>query len=185
MKDFGLVRSTRPTHATALLFALVLAAALIATLSMACGGGTKVEPVPDPEPGTPEAGVVHTPPPGATTVAVTLSEWSIATDHPTLAAGDVYFLATNAGGEAHEMVVIKSDLAPDALPETDGKVPEEDVDLIGEIEPFSPGSKASTVLELEPGNYVLICNIVNEEGHGEHDEPSHYLQGMYTTFTVE
>jgi uncharacterized cupredoxin-like copper-binding protein len=162
-------------------FALFLTIA--ATLAFACGGGTKVEPVPDPEPGTPKAGVVQTPPPGAATLEVTLKEWAITTDQPAVAAGEVYFLATNAGGEAHEMVVIKTDLAPDALPETDGKVPEDEIDLIGEISPFSPGSSASTVLELEPGNYVLICNVVKQAGDGE--IKSHYLEGMYTALTVE
>jgi hypothetical protein len=80
-------------------------------------------------------------------------------------------------------VVIKTDDAPDALPETNGKVPEDDVDMIGEISPFSPGSKASTVLELEPGNYVLICNVVNKAEGGE--IKSHYLEGMHTAFTAE
>jgi len=112
-----------------------------------------------------------------------LTEWAITTSQPAIAAGEIYFLATNAGGAAHEMVVIKTELAPDALPETDGKVPEEDVDLIGEIEPFSPGSKASAVFELEPGNYVLICNVVSEAAGGESE--SHYLKGMRTTLTVE
>jgi uncharacterized cupredoxin-like copper-binding protein len=182
-EDFDLICSTRRTHVVALISTLLLTLAFVT--GAACGSDAGVEPTPTAhQEDEVEPGVVHTPPPGATTVDVTLKEWSIAADQPTVAAGDVYFLATNAGGEAHEMVVIKTDLASGALPETDGMVPEGEVDLIGEIEPFSPGSKASTVLELEPGNYVLICNIVNEEGH-EHEQPSHYLQGMHTAFTVE
>lgn len=187
MKDFGLSPSTRPIRPAALLLALVLAAALVATLSIACGsGGTKVEPVADPEPGagnSPEAGVVHTPPADATQVAVTLKEWSVDTDRATVPAGTAYFLATNAGGEAHEFVVIRTDLAPGALPQKNGKVPEDDVDMLGEIEPFSPGSKASIALELEPGNYVLICNRTEVEKDGEVE--SHYLKGMHTAFTVQ
>ena len=182
MKDVGLIRSARPRRLPPLLLALLPPAAFVAALNMACGAGTKVEPVPDPEPGTPEAGVVQTPPPGAATLEVTLTEWAI-TAQPAVAAGDVYFLATNAGGEAHEMVVIKTDLAPDALPETNGKVPEDEVDLIGEIEPFSPGSSASTVLELEPGSYVLLCNVVKVAEDGE--IVSHYLEGMRTALTVQ
>ena len=179
MKDCGPIRSARPNRLAALPLAL---AAFAATLSMACGAGTKVEPVPDPEPGTPEAGVVQTPPPGAKSVAVTLREWAVEPAEPAVAAGGVYFLATNAGALAHELVVIKTDLAPDALPENDGRVPEDDIDMIGEISPFSPGSKASTVLELEPGDYALICNVV-ETVNGE--RVSHYLNGMYTAFTVQ
>jgi uncharacterized cupredoxin-like copper-binding protein len=161
--------------------ALALLAALFAA---ACGGGTKVEPVPDPEPeAEAEAGVVETPPPGATTVDVTLREWAIDIGQTSLPAGETYFLATNAGAEAHEMVVIRTDDAPDALPNNNGKVPEEAVDMLGEIEPFSPGSKASTVLELTPGHYVMICNIVEVEENG--DIESHYLEGMRTEFTVQ
>lgn len=184
MKDCGLVRSARSTRSAVLLLTAVLATAFIAALSLACGAGTKVEPEADPGPGarSPEAGVVHTPPPGAATVHVTLREWSVVPDRTSVAAGEVYFLATNAGGLGHELVVIKTDEAPEALPEKDGKVPENDVDLIGEIEPFSPGSSASTVLELESGSYVLICNVV-ETVNGE--KLSHYLNGMRTAFTVQ
>ena len=59
-----------------LLFLLVLGAALTALLSVACGGvGTKVEPVPDPEPGAnPKPGVVHTPPAEATQLTVALTD---------------------------------------------------------------------------------------------------------------
>jgi uncharacterized cupredoxin-like copper-binding protein len=168
-----------------LLTLLVLATTLIASLAIACGdGGTEVEPEPDPEPESEApAGVVLTPPPGATEVNVTLSEFILAPDVESVPAGEVYFLATNAGGEAHEMVVVKSDLAPDALPNDDGRVPEDEVDMIGEIEPFAPGSDASVAFDLEPGKYVLLCNIVEEEASGKTE--SHYLEGMYTGFTVE
>jgi hypothetical protein len=34
-------------------------------------------------------------------------------------------------------------------------------------------------LDLEAGNYVLICNIWDED-----EQEAHYLEGMRTTFTV-
>jgi hypothetical protein len=181
MKDFRLVRSARPRRVAALLW-VVLASALLA--SLACGGaGTKVEPVPDPEPGADAApGVLRTPPAGATQVAVALTEFEVAPDQTSVAAGQVYFLATNSGREPHELVVIRTDLPADALPVEDGRVPEDEVDMIGEIEPFAAGSSASAVFGLEPGGYVLICNIVEEEGGGTE---SHYLEGMRAAFTVQ
>ncbi len=185
MLDSRPIRSTRPSRRTFALFLLVLASALLASLGTGCGdSGTKVEPEPDPEPGAnAEPGVVHTPPSGATQVNVALAEFSVAPDPATAPAGEVYFLAANGGAEAHELVVIKSDLTPDALPNDDGRVPEDDVDFIGEIEPFAGASDASIVFDLEPGAYVLICNIVEEEASGNTE--SHYLEGMYAAFTVE
>jgi hypothetical protein len=67
------------------------------------------------------------------------------------------------------------------LPVRDGKILEDQVTLIGEIEAFAPKSKASGVFTLQPGRYVLICNIAEEEG-GQIE--SHYELGMRTTFTV-
>jgi len=165
------------------MFLLALAAALLA--SIGCGdSGTKVEPEPDPEPGAnADPGAVSTPPLGSTLVSIALTEFSVVPDPATAPAGEVYFLATNAGAEAHELVVIKSDLAPDALPNGEGRVPEDEVDFIGEIEPFAAGSDASIVFELEQGAYVLICNIVEEEASGNTE--SHYLEGMHAAFTVE
>ncbi|MEX2245435.1 MAG: hypothetical protein WEC75_01995 [Dehalococcoidia bacterium] len=147
--------------------------------------GPSPEPDPDPEAdpeAQPQAGVVGDKPDGATQVDIILSEWGIAAP-ATATAGKIYFLVQNAGPEdAHEFVVIRTDLAPDALPVEDGRIPEDEVDLLDEIEPFTPGSSASLVLDLEPGSYVLICNIAEvEEGELE----SHYQMGMHTAFTVE
>lgn len=140
------------------------------------------DPEADPEP-DPEPGVVLPPPEGATEVDVTLAEWSVTPDTETVPAGEVYFLADNAGGEIHELVVVKSDLPDGDLPVEDGAVPENDVDFRGEIEGFAAGSQASGVFDLEPGNYILFCNIVEVEEDGEIE--SHYEEGMHTTITVE
>lgn len=178
---------------------LLVSAALLLGSATACsddddGGGVDVieptgqpdpEPDPDPDPGAPaEEGLVSTPPPDATQVNVQLAEWSITPDVDTVAAGEVYFLADNAGAEPHELVVIRSDLAPERLPTgDDGGVPEDEVDMIGEIEPFAAGSQASVAFNLEPGSYLLICNVVEEEESGELE--SHYQEGMRTAFTVD
>ncbi len=61
-------------------------------------------------------------------------------------------------------------------------MPEDGVDLIDEIEPFTPGSRASITVNLEAGSYALICNITEiEDGELER----HYELGMWTAFTVE
>jgi uncharacterized cupredoxin-like copper-binding protein len=128
-------------------------------------------------------GVIEPKPDGAEQVDVTLREWQVTASTGSVAAGDIYFLVTNVGPEdPHEFVIIRTDLAPGELPVTDGKVPEDEIDLIDEIEPFTPGSAASIAVNLESGSYVLICNIAEiEDGELE----SHYQLGMYTAFTVE
>jgi uncharacterized cupredoxin-like copper-binding protein len=136
------------------------------------GTGTGVEP-----------GVVEDKPEGATQVDVALGEWYVRPASSRVAAGQIYFFVDNEGpDDAHEFVVIKTDQAADGLPVTDGKVPEDEVELLDEIEPFAPNSQASLLLDLEAGNYAFICNIAEEE---EGVLESHYEEGMYTAFTVE
>jgi uncharacterized cupredoxin-like copper-binding protein len=121
---------------------------------------------------------------GGGSVDVALAEWSVTPSQATAPAGDVTFTVTNDGTEPHEFLVIRSDLAPDALPVDDeGRVPEDEVDIIDEIEPFAADSTEEITLDLEAGSYVLICNIV-ELPPGEEPE-SHYENGMFTAFTVE
>lgn len=150
------------------------------------------EAEPDPE-ADPVAGVgpgvVRSPPLTSTQVKVALQEWAVIPEVQTIKAGETYFLADNVGpDDAHELVVIRTDLAPDELPVEDGLVPEDGLEredefaIIAWIEPFSPGSQASMVLHLEPGNYILICNIAEVEG-GQLE--SHYQEGMFAAFTVE
>ena len=130
-----------------------------------------------------EPGVVHPKPAGATEVRISLTEWTIEPSVTSVAAGEIYFLVDNLGPEhPHELVIIRSDLAADALPTIhDGSVPEDAVDLIGEIEEFTPASSASGLFDLTPGTYLLICNIVETTGNLE----SHYAEGMRVAFAVE
>jgi uncharacterized cupredoxin-like copper-binding protein len=120
---------------------------------------------------------------GGGTVSVTLQEFSIATDPATVDAGEVVFEATNDGpNDVHEFVVFQTDLDPTALPtDENGAVFEtgEGIELIGEIEDIPVGETQSVTLDLEAGNYVLICNIFDED-----EQEAHYQEGMRTTFTV-
>lgn len=137
--------------------AAVLAIALVAT---ACGGD------------------------GGGTVDVTLQEFAIAADPTSVGAGEVTFDATNDGpNDPHELVVFRTDLAPEALPTQEtGAVDEsgEGVELIDEIEEFPVGETQSMTLDLEAGNYVLVCNIYDED-----EQEAHYQEGMRLAFTVE
>lgn len=133
--------------------------------------------------GSASAGEVSAKPTNAQQVDVVLREWTVTPQVTTVKAGDVYFLADNQGPEdAHELVIVKTDLAPDKLPVDKGKVPENKVTVIDEIEAFAAKSKASKTVKLSAGTYVLLCNIAEvEDGEIE----SHYELGMRAAFRVE
>ena len=129
-----------------------------------------------------ELGVVLPKPADVPQVDVILGEWSVIPNPRTVPAGQVYFLVENSGPlHPHELVIVKTDLAPNELPVVDGQVDESKVEVIGEIEEFAKGTSASGLFDLEPGNYLLICNILETEGELE----SHYEEGMSVAFTVQ
>ena len=114
---------------------------------------------------------------GSGGVGVTLADYSVTPDASSAPAGDVTFDITNDAEQTHEFVVFKTDLAADQLPTNDdGDVDEkgEGVEHIDEIEDIAGGSNESLTVNLDAGNYVLICNL-----------PGHYRQGMHASFTVE
>ena len=118
---------------------------------------------------------------GSSVVNLDLFEYQIVPDLDAVAAGSVTFNASNVGGATHELVIVRTDLAPDALPASeDGAVDEsgEGVAVIGRIEEFAAQSDASITVDLEAGSYVLICNIVEDAA------VSHYAEGMHRAFTI-
>jgi uncharacterized cupredoxin-like copper-binding protein len=109
----------------------------------------------------------------ASDVDVTLSEFAIELSTSEVPAGAVTFRATNEGTIAHEMVIVRSDEPVDALPLDGATVDEAAVDVIGELEEFPAGETEEGTFDLEPGRYILFCNIAG-----------HYEGGMRTEFTV-
>jgi len=142
--------------------ATVLLTVVVAGLALVACGGEEPTGAPATQAPTTTA---------ATTIGVTLQEWTV--------------LPAPASAPAGQLVVIKTDLDPGALPTTpEGKADEEGagVEVIGEIEEFKVGETRSSSFDLTAGSYVLICNIVEkEEGKTE----AHYQLGMRTAFTVQ
>lgn len=119
-------------------------------------------------------GPVPTPPAGAQPVAVSLIEWGVVPDPATIAAGTIEFKVTNDGAAVHNFRVIRTDLAPDKLPQKGPTADEEQLEVVGGFtNSLDPGGTQSAVVELTAGNYVLICNV-----------PTHYQTGMYGGFEV-
>lgn len=117
-------------------------------------------------------------------VDVSLFEWNVEPTPTSVDAGEVTFTATNDGGEAHEMVVVKG-IAPEDLPlNDDGSVNEDALPadaFMGEVEEIEPGDSDSVSFDLDAGEYTIFCNIV-ETDNGETE--SHFDQGMVSTITV-
>ena len=133
------------------LAAIMLGATLL--LSLACGGAAPA------------------------TVQVALTEWTVTPNPVSVSAGAVTFDAQNVGALAHELVIIKTDRAPDALIVEGTKVDEAaSGQTIGEIEEdeLAPGQSASAVFNLTAGQYVLFCNI-----------DGHYQSGMRAALAVQ
>lgn len=105
---------------------------------------------------------------------ITLSEMKIATGYDYVPAGPVTFDVTNVGAETHEVVFIKTDAAPGALPiDPTDKSRVLETGSAGETGDVDAGKTVSVTLNLAPGRYQLICN-----------QPGHYAAGMYTELTV-
>jgi len=123
-----------------------------------------------------------------TTVTATLKEWEIKLSSTEFASGDMTFNLTNNGDKEHEFIVRKTDLKADSLPlietgEDAERIDEESSELseVGspsEVAVVPPGSTGLSLrLNLEPGHYVLFCNLKVED-------LLHYKKGMHIDFTV-
>ncbi len=108
-------------------------------------------------------------------VTVELKEWSIAASPGSASAGAVSFTTRNSGTTPHDLVVIKTDVAPDKL-ETDssGAVDESKYTVGGKITQLDAGKSQVLSATVQQGSYVLICNV-----------PGHYALGMHTAFSVK
>jgi uncharacterized cupredoxin-like copper-binding protein len=109
-------------------------------------------------------------------IGATEADYTITLDESSAPAGDVTFDISNDAEQTHEFVVFKTDLAEEQLPTNeDGDVDEEGegVTHIDEVEDIEAGATESLTVELDAGNYVVLCNL-----------PGHYKQGMHASFTV-
>lgn len=153
---------------------VVAAASMLLLTTAACGSDS------DDESSDEGSEVTQTPSEPGTPVAVELgedsaTEYFLSVDPGSVPAGPVTFTVKNTGTTKHEMVVMKTDTSPDAL-STRANDPDkvEEEGMIDELEEFDEGLTEEFNLDLEPGSYILVCNIAK-----------HYARGMYAPFTVQ
>jgi uncharacterized cupredoxin-like copper-binding protein len=102
-------------------------------------------------------------------------EWAIELSATSAQAGEVKFTIENDGTIGHEFLVVKTDIAPGEIP-LDGDhfaEPSDGLEVIDEIGEYAVGTTETLTLNLEPGNYQVVCNL-----------PGHYKNGMHLAFTV-
>jgi uncharacterized cupredoxin-like copper-binding protein len=100
----------------------------------------------------------------------------ITLDMSEVPAGEITFAVTNDSKDlVHEMVLAPvSDVnAPLPFSEADQKVDEDAAGHIGEVAELEAGAKGALTVTLEPGTYILYCNL-----------PGHYMLGMWALLTV-
>jgi len=94
----------------------------------------------------------------------------------TATAGAVTFNVTNDSTDLiHEMVVVPIPEMGADIPylADEDKIDEDAAGHLGEVSELDPGQSGSLTIDLEPGDYALICNIAG-----------HYMAGMWAIFHV-
>jgi uncharacterized cupredoxin-like copper-binding protein len=119
---------------------------------------------------------------GSKTIDAALTSYKITISDSSASAGEVTFHVHNDATDdlTHEFVVFKTDFPADQLPLTaEGIVDEEaaGITLIDEAEDIEPGASTDLTVTLDPGKYVLVCNVDSDE--------LHYQHGMHVAFTVK
>lgn len=94
----------------------------------------------------------------------------------TVPAGEVTFNVTSSSKDMeHEMVVVplKDPTKPLPYVASESRVDEDEAGDVGEVSELEPGYSGSLTVSLEPGSYLLVCNV-----------PGHYAAGMWAELEV-
>lgn len=118
----------------------------------------------------------------ATTVEVTLAEYTITAVPDAVPAGPTGLAVANTGLTFHELAVVRYDGDPAAFPLNPvGGVDEAQLPpgaVVGRFRPLAGNVSCQGTLDLDPGRYVLLCNLVDD------GSSAHYARRMYSVFTV-
>jgi len=109
---------------------------------------------------------------------MTTATMGIKLDKTTVPAGDVTFEVDNTSADIqHELVVANLAGYDNSVPydASTGRIKEEPHGMnIGETDLVDAGAHKTVTLTLEPGRYLIYCNVA-----------VHYASGMWTILTVE
>jgi uncharacterized cupredoxin-like copper-binding protein len=103
-------------------------------------------------------------------VSVTEKEFKLTRKPTSITGGKVIFKVKNVGTLDHELVVLKTSIAPSKLKVKNEKAVE--TGRVGKIT-VKKGKSATLTLTLKKGKYVLLCNV-----------KAHYEAGQFAGFSV-
>ena len=112
--------------------------------------------------------------PADVNLTVDMKDYSITLSTPTVKAGVVKIGIRNQGSMVHDFDIIKTDLAPDKLPMDTGAAKAKTDGLVKQMTNIAAGRVTTLSADLQPGHYVIICNVVG-----------HYQLGMRMELKVE
>ncbi len=120
-------------------------------------------------------------PPGVAPIDVEIGDLTVTLDETTISGPNVVLSGSNVSDEDHEMLVLR--FAPgyttaDLLRASGPNLPAE-VTFIGAATVLAGGENDLVLVDLEPGQYTLVCLFSDQAG------TPHLAQGMEATFTVE
>lgn len=154
---------------------LAIAAIVILAAPVAAGCGGDNDEGDGGEAATPKPTATQTatqPAAAGRALTIRMTEFAFDPKDTSAKAGTVTISAPNDGKVVHELVLLKTDEDPAALPKKGDEVDEST--SVGEIADVEPGSTKKAKFKLAPGKYAMVCAL-----------PGHYEGGMYGSLTVE
>jgi uncharacterized cupredoxin-like copper-binding protein len=109
----------------------------------------------------------------ASSVTVRLIDYRVMPSARSTAPGRVTFVVHNADGVPHNLVVLRTNLAPRSLPVTGVHGRARELGRQGATAWLRDEQTVRLTLTLRAGRYLLICNV-----------PGHYQRGMVVRFRV-
>lgn len=97
---------------------------------------------------------------------VEMTDYKVVTNAATVRAGETRIGVRNRGSQPHDLVVLRTDLAPDKLPYDIARAKADEPGLVARSNELRAGGTAAVTVKLEPGHYVLICNVAGHYGLG-------------------
>jgi len=103
------------------------------------------------------------------TLRADVAEWSIVPSQGAVRAGAVRIVLRNLGAEAHQLMVVRTRSFGETLPLQGNRAVARPLGAML----AAPGASRAFVLQLKPGNYLLLDNL-----------PWHYWKGTQAAFVV-
>ena len=104
--------------------------------------------------------------PNEVQLVVEMTDYKLLTNAATVRPGETKIGVRNRGSQPHDLVVLRTDIAPDKLPYDAGRAKADEPGLVARTKELRAGGTAAVTATLEPGQYVLICNVAGHYGLG-------------------